>query len=73
MFERVQNRESITTLARKLEISSQLLNYWIKEIKIIDGLIKTDQIHSKEKETWKNMYLKVAYKLEQLENQKSEK
>lgn len=27
LFERVQNGESITTLALKLEMSSQLLNY----------------------------------------------
>lgn len=44
----------------------------MEEIEIIDGLIKTDQVHNKEKEIWKNMYLKAAYKLEQLENQNSE-
>lgn len=72
LYERVQNGETITTLARKLEMNSLLLSNWMKEIETIDKVIKVEQAHNEEKEIWKNMYLKVAYKLEQLENQKAD-
>ena len=38
-----------------------------------DKILKSEEVHNEEKEIWKNMYLKAAYKLEQLENQKSKK
>ena len=72
MYERVQNGETITRLARKLEMNSLLLSNWIKELDTIDNVIKIKQVHNVENEIWKKMYLKVAYKLEQLENQKAE-
>jgi len=49
-----------------------LLNNWLKEIETIDKILKSVEVHNEEKEIWKNMYLKVAFKLEKLENGKSE-
>lgn len=72
LYERVQNGETITTLARKLDMDSLLLNNWMKEIETIDKILKSEEVHNEEKEIWKNMYLKVAFKLEKLENGKSE-
>jgi hypothetical protein len=44
----------------------------MKEIETIDKILKSEEVHNEEKEIWKNMYLKVAFKLEKLENGKSE-
>jgi len=68
LYKRVQNGETIISLARKLDMDSLLLNNWMKEIETIEKILKSEEVHNEEKE---NLYLKVAFKLEQLENQKS--
>ncbi|WP_149915378.1 hypothetical protein [Sphingobacterium cavernae] len=72
LYKKFQDGETIISLARKLDMDSLLLNNWMKEIETIDKILKSEEVHYEEKEIWKNMYLKAAYRLEQLENQKSD-
>lgn len=72
LYKKFQDGETIVSLACKLDMDSLLLNNWMKEIETIDKILKSEEVHNEEKEIWKNMYLKVAFKLEKLENGKFE-
>lgn len=72
LYKRFMKGESSTSLAEELAMDVLILNKWLKDMKTVDNLLKTEEEHDLEVETWKNMYLKVAYRLEQLENQKSD-
>jgi len=71
LYKRFMKGESSTSLAEELGVDVLILNKWLNDLKTVDNLLKTEEDHDLEVETWKNMYLKAAYKLEQLENQES--